>query len=215
MNKTRVVIAAAFCLAALGGCSRPLTEAETRFAKDLFGASLDTSKVSVAQGVGITPLYRTVPNSVVLVDGDDDACVRTPQPRGAQPPQAFAFRNRINFGSKLYSSDMALTWPRALRVPHALVLAHELTHVWQWQNRETTGYSPGRAVAESWRLADPYYTSPGSAAFYSFGYEQQAALVADYVCFTVSNPSHPRHAELREILAPVFPLEGFEAAMGR
>ena len=199
----------------LSACSRPLTVSEEQFAKDLFGPSLDTSPVRVAQGVGITPLYKTVPTSVTQVRGTEQACVRTPQPRGAQPPQAFAFKNRIHFQTGLYASDMALVWPRGLRVPHALVLAHELTHVWQWQNRARTGYTPMRAVAESWRLADPYYAAPGEAAFLSFGYEQQAALVADFVCFTLSNPDHPRREELRAILAPVFPVAEFEGVLGR
>ncbi|NNE79561.1 MAG: hypothetical protein HKN18_04730 [Silicimonas sp.] len=202
-------------LVVLGACNRPLTPAEDKFAADLFGPSLDRSKVSVAQGIGITPLYRTKVARITRVQGTGQACVRTPQPRGAQPPQAFAFRNRVHFESGLYSSDMVINWPDQLRVPQALVLAHELTHVWQWQNRDRTGYSPFRAVAESWRLADPYYSGPGEAAFFSLGYEQQAAIVEDYVCFTFANPGHPRRQELRAILAPVFPVDAFDAALGR
>ena len=198
----------------LAACSRPLTEAENVFASDLFGEDLDTSRVRVAQGLGITPLYRTVPKDVRLVEGTDRACVRTPQPRGAQPPQAFAVANRIHFETGLYSSDMVIQWPEGLRIPQALVLAHELTHVWQWQNRAQTGYSPARAVAEGLALADPYF-SRGDAAFFSFGYEQQAAIVEDYVCFAFANPDHPRREELRSILAPVFPLENFDAVLGR
>ncbi len=201
-------------LAVLAACSRPLTPAEEAFANDLFGPDLDTSKVRVAQGLGVVPLYRTVPANVTLVEGTDRACVRTPQPRGAQPPQAFAVGNRIHFETGLYSSDMVIQWPERLRVPQALVLAHELTHVWQWQNRERTGYSPARAVAESIELADPYF-SEGDAAFFSFGYEQQAAILEDYVCFAFANPDHPRRQELREILAPVFPLDRFDEVLGR
>ena len=201
-------------LLALAGCARPLTPAEAGFARDLFGPSLDATKVEVAQGVGITPLYRTEVRKVTRVQGTDKACVRTPQPRGAQPPQAFAFRNRVHFETGLYSSDMVINWPEQLRIPQALVLAHELTHVWQWQNRARTGYSPRRAVAESWRLADPYF-SDGDQAFFAFGYEQQAALVEDFVCFSFANPTHPRRAELRAILAPVFPVADFEAALER
>lgn len=198
----------------ISACSREMTPAETAFAQDLFGPSLDTSKVRVAQGLGVTPVYRTVPKTVRLVEGSDKACVRTPQPRGAQPPQAFALANRMHFDTGLYSSDMVIRWPDALRFPQAIVFAHELTHVWQWQNRELTGYSPARAVAESIELADPYF-SEGSAEFYSLGYEQQAALVEDYVCFAFANPNHPRRAELRAILAPVFPLDEFDAVLGR
>ena len=99
--------------------------------------------------------------------------------------------------------------------PQALVFAHELTHIWQWQNRARTGYTPFRAAAESLRLVDPYFAPPGEAPFLSFGYEQQAAIVEDFICFTFANPDHPRRAELREILAPVFPVDAFEAALGR
>ncbi len=201
-------------LLVLAACSRPLTPTEEAFAEDLFGPSLDTSKIRVAQGLGIVPLYRTIPTAPQLVTPTDKACVRTPQPRGAQPPQAFALGNRVHFETGLYSSDMILQWPDRLRIPQALVLAHELTHVWQWQNRAKTGYTPARAVAESWRLADPYF-SQGETAFFSFGYEQQAAIVEDFVCFTFANPTHPRREELREILEPVLPVAAFEAALGR
>lgn len=196
------------------GCSRPLTPAEAAFAEDLFGDSLDTSKIQVTQGLGVLPLYRTVPGQVSIVEGTDRACVRTPQPRGAQPPQAFALANRLHFDTELYSSDMIIRWPDAMRVPQALIFAHELTHAWQWQNRDRTGYTPLRAASESLALADPYF-SKGDAAFFSFGYEQQAALVEDYVCFAFANPNHPRRSELREILAPVFPLDEFDAVLAR
>lgn len=199
---------------ALAACARPLTEAEETLARDLFGPSLDTSGVTIAQGLGAAPPIKTVPASLTVLTGTDQACVRTPQPRGARPPQAFALWNRMHFDSALYSSDMALGWPHGLRFPNAIILAHELTHVWQWQNRAKTGYTPARAVAESWRLADPYYSASGAdAAFFAFGYEQQAALVEDFVCFTIANPDHPRRAELREILAPVLPVEAFEKAV--
>ena len=49
----------------------------------------------------------------------------------------------------------------------------------------------------------------------SFGYEQQAAIVEDFVCFTVANPDHPRRAELRALLEPVLPVADFEAAVAR
>jgi hypothetical protein len=199
---------------ALASCSRSLTGAEREFAGDLFGETLDTSKVRVTQGLGLAPLYRTVPRKVTLVEGTDEACLRVPQPRGAQPPQAFALANRVHFETGLYSSDMVITWPERLRMPQALILAHELTHVWQWQNRAVTGYSPARAIAESLELADPYF-SDEEAEFFSFGYEQQAAIVEDYICFAFANPDHPRRDELRAILAPIFPLDRFDAAIAR
>lgn len=198
------------------GCSRPLTDAEARLAKDLFGDEISLKPVRVAQGLGIAPLYRTVPTGIVLMAGTERSCVRTPQPLGAQPPQAFALWNRMHFDSTLYASDMALGWPNGMRFPQALVLAHELTHVWQWQNRDRTGYTPRRAVAESWSFADPYFSASGETVdFFRLGYEQQAAVVEDFVCFTVANPDHPRRAELRTLLEPVLDVDAFEDAVRR
>lgn len=199
-------------LVLLSACTRPLTDAETAFAQDLFGDEVDTTKVRVAQGLGITPLFRTVPRDVRLVEGTDQACVRVAQPRGAQPPQAFALGNRVHFETGLYSSDMMMQWPNRLRLPQGLVFAHEMVHVWQWQNRAFTGYSPGRAVAESIELADPYF-SEGAGRFFGFGYEQQAAIVEDYLCFAFANPTHPRRQELRMILEPVFDMDRIDAAI--
>lgn len=209
---TRVALILLFLVAA---CSRPLTEAEAKFAEDLFGPSLDLTDVRISQGFGLTPPYQTVPKSVTRVRGTDRACLRTPAPsQASQPPQAFALYNRMFFDSNLYSSDLALEWPNALRWPQAIVLAHELTHVWQWQNRERTGYTPWRAASESLRVADPYFSTIDDAPeFFAFGYEQQAAIVEDFVCFTIANPSHPRRAELRTLLAPVLPVDAFEAAI--
>ena len=201
----------------LAACSRPLTPSEERFANDLFGPALDTSKVRIAQGLGITPLYKTIPKAqATVVQGTDKACIRTPAPtRSTNPPQAFAVGNRLHFDTGLYSSDMALVWPEYLRFPHAIILAHELTHAWQWQNRARTRYSPWRAVRESVLKVDPYFSNPDDApSFLLFGYEQQAAIVEDYVCFAVANPTHPRRYELREILDPVLPMDRFDAAIG-
>ena len=201
---------------ALAACGRPMTQMEEQFAKDVFGPTLDTSKVVVGQGAGLRPPMKTRVSKVVTVHGTERSCIRTPQPgRVYAPTKAFAFKNKVHFDTGLYSSDMVLDWPNRLRLPQALIFAHELTHVWQWQNRARTGYTPWRAAAESLRLADPYFAPPGAAAFFSFGYEQQAAIVEDYLCFAFANPHHPRRYELREILAPVFPVDVIDARVGQ
>ena len=208
------LLALAFLL--IAACSRPMTENEERFARDLFGDGLDTSKVTVSHNLGLTPPPKTVPSSVRRLRGTERACVRTPQPVRSEPPQAFALFSRMHFGNDLYSTDMVAPWPNGLRLPQALIFAHELTHVWQWQNRDRTGYTPLRAIGESLRLADPYFFQPQDApAFFAFGYEQQAAIVEDFICFTVANPTHPMREELRALLLPVFPVEAFEASIVR
>lgn len=200
-------------LAVLAACTRPLSEAETAFSKSLFGETLDTEKVRI---LSLPYWDPDASDEAEILRGTKRACVRTPQPRGAQPPQAFALGNWMHFSGSLQGRDMTLAWPRALRFPQGIIFAHEMTHVWQWQNRAWTGYSPFKAVAESIRVPDPYFSATGEApVFFAFGYEQQAAIVEDYVCFTIANPTHPRRAELRALLAPVFPVDRFDAAIDR
>lgn len=209
MVKSSVLVFVMCCVAA---CGRPLTVAETEFAQDLFGPTLNTEKVRILS----LPYWAKEPGEPRLMRGTERACLRTPQPRGAQPPQAFALGSNMHFSGNLQARDMKLGWPNGMRFPQGLIFAHELTHVWQWQNREWTGYSPFRAVAESIALPDPYFSATGEApVFFAFGFEQQAAIVEDYVCFTIANPTHPRRAELRQLLAPVFPVDAFEAAIER
>ena len=199
---------------ALFACGRPLTPEEVKFANDLFGDELDTSEVRIGLFPGIVPPERPLPDEATIIVGTERACVRTPQPRGAQPPKAVAYRNSMQFDSDLYASNMALGYPEHVRFPNTFILAHELTHVWQWQNRATTGYKPWRAALEQLQFADPYFAaSDEEAEFYRYGFEQQAAIVTDFVCFTASNPDHPRRQELRELLMPVLPVEQFEQAI--
>ncbi|MDA8586248.1 hypothetical protein N9L47_08240 [Rhodobacteraceae bacterium] len=192
----------------LAACARPLTEAEERMAQDVFGPTLDTSKIRIANGAGILPPIKTRVTNIIRVTGTDEACLRVAQTQGErQPSQAFAIGNRLHFHTGLYSSDMVLAWPGPLRFPQALVFTHEIAHAWQWQNRARTGYTPFRAGLESLQLVDPYFAPPGEAPFFSFGYEQQAAIIEDYICFIFANPNHPRRYELRAILEPVFPVD--------
>ena len=192
----------------LAACSRPLTPLEERFAQDIFGETLDTSVIRVSRGFGLTPPPTKMPEEVHVFGVNPEACLRIPRPASDRPPpQAFALWNRMHFGGELYSGEMAAPWPYALRFPNAMILAHELTHVWQWQNRKMTGYTPLRAATESWTAGDPYFWEAGERpAFLSFGYEQQASIVEDYLCFTFANSDHPQREELRVLLEPLFPV---------
>ncbi len=211
---------AALCLAALAACARPLSENERRFAADIIGPTLDVGKVRIAHG--FTPL----PPAPETPDLDDlypvsrentvtGLCERAaPEPRSGPPP-GWALWNRVHFSHEFYRADLAPEWPNAARFPQALVLAHELVHVWQWQHRDVTGYRPTRAALESMMNMDPYFYQPGpDATFLKFGFEQQAALLEDYICHALYDPAAPRRAELRPLLAPYFPLDRLDAALG-
>ena len=129
-------------------------------------------------------------------------------------PAAVAVWNRVLFDRDWYLEDYLPEYPDTIGLIAAMLFAHELTHVWQWQNRDVTGYTAMRALKESWHIADPYFSASTDApVFFAFGYEQQAAIVEDFVCFSVANPTHPRHDELKEILEPVLPVDQFQAAI--
>ena len=87
----------------------------------------------------------------------------------------------------------------------AILLAHEATHVWQWQNRAVTGYSPLAAASENLQMRDPYvYELEPGKAFLDYGFEQQARMVGDYVCEVSRNPRSAKSRALMDVLAPVF-----------
>ncbi len=211
---------AALCLTALAACTRPLSENERRFAADIIGPTLDVQKVRIARGFAPLPPAPETPDIDDLYPVSREntitgLCERAaPEPRSGPPP-GWALWNRVHFSHEFYRTDLAPHWPDAARFPQALVLAHELIHVWQWQHREVTGYRPARAALENVLNMDPYFYRPGpDATFLKFGFEQQAALMEDYLCHALYDPAAPRRAELRPLLAPYFPLDRLDAALG-
>ena len=210
------------CLAA-SGCARGLAPAEAAFAEALFGDSLDQGQIVVQAGVGLTPLPRPAPAPAVqdpppppgkLPEG---VCERVPSPRqGFQWPAGMVIWNQVFLRRDFYRADMLERWPEAVPMPHALLMAHELVHVWQWQNRARTRYDPATSGAESVRSRDPYWYVPDAdREFLTYGFEQQAAMIEDYVCYTMFAPKAPRRAELRALIHPVLPLDRFDLALGR
>lgn len=209
------------CLAlvALAACSRPLAEGERAFARDVFGDSLDVDRARVAQGFGVLPatkVQKPLPESGGRIEPRPGVCDRTEPGQEAGPPPAFAIRNTVHLMSEWYRADTMPGWPDAVLLPQALIMVHELVHVWQWQNRRVTGYRPGLAALESLVNADPYFYVPEDGLeFLRYGYEQQATLLEDYLCYLLFDPGAPRRAELREILAPVFRVGRLDAITAR
>lgn len=169
----------------------------------LFGDSLDTSRVRIAQNGLIGTIQRQV-------------AVRprtTCRERIAPPPSGpvintrvagMVLGNRINIRPDLFLQDYAQTQTGRMNLLAAMFLAHELTHVWQWQNRQITGYSPLRVSGEHFVVDDPYlFEIDVNRRFLDYGYEQQASLVEEYVCCTALDPDGARTDRLRSLLSQV------------
>jgi hypothetical protein len=101
--------------------------------------------------------------------------------------------------------------PEQLPLMRAMFLAHEMTHVWQWQNRDLTGYHPLRVAAEHTPGADPYlFQNDPDRAFLDYGFEQQASLVEEFVCCNAVAPEGARTHRLAALLRQVMPLGAYD-----
>jgi len=195
------------CLLCLAACGRPLSEGETRLVGEVMGPTLDRSEVRFVEAGFIGTTTRTYP-----------ARPRTTcREKIAPPPAGPTFKARtagaVLFTHVLTSPDWTLPdylpdYPEAMNLPAAMFLAHEMTHVWQWQNRGITGYHPLRGAAEHSGGTDPYLFDPADRTpFLELGYEQQASLVEEYVCCRTLDPGGARTGRIWERLRAVMPVE--------
>ncbi len=185
----------------LAACGRPLTGPEVDLAQRLFGDGLDTAEVRFYRN-GFIGLRRhafpTRPRTT---------CRERILPPAEGPVEygraaGMVLGNVVNVRPDVYRPDYARRPDGGLSLGQAMYLAHELTHIWQWQNRARTGYSPLRVGAEHFSSADPYLFDPAdNPRFLDFGYEQQASLVEEYVCCQALDPEGARTERLRGLLA--------------
>ena len=99
-------------------------------------------------------------------------------------------------------------FPDQFNLVGAMFFAHEMTHIWQWQNRDVTGYSPFRGLAEHKPGVDPYLFDPNEQiAFLDLGYEQQASMVEEFICSRTIAPDGARIERLWDTLRVVMPVQ--------
>lgn len=200
----RLKYLAAVGLVLLAGCGRPLTETETAFSAKLHGDTLDTNRVRLVEGAlvgSVTYLRKPRPR----VTCTEKIFPPAKEELVTVSPAAIALFNRIFITHNWYLDDYAVDYPERLYIVEAMLLAHELTHVWQWQNRRITGYHPLRAAAEHQQSDDPYLFDVNTGGdFLSYGYEQQGTIVEEYVCCRALAPKAARTQRLHDMLSVVF-----------
>lgn len=190
-------------LSLVAACGRPLTGAESDLASRLFGETLDVSVVRIgANGlVGAQehrfPMRPRTTCRERLSPPSDEAWL-TGRTAG------IALFNTVQVRRDVARPDFSRTPDGQMHLGAAMFLVHELTHVWQWQNRDVTGYSPWGVAREHEAGADPYlFDADANPRFLDYGYEQQASLVEEYVCCQALDPEGARTARLRRLLAQV------------
>ncbi|QEW19232.1 hypothetical protein LA6_001415 [Marinibacterium anthonyi] len=188
----------------LAACGRPLTENEVAFLGDLQGDTLDTEQVRLVRGALVgkvtfvrKPRPRVTCRERLLPPAKEELVTAS--------PAAVTLFNRIFMTHPWYLDDYLPDYPHKLYLTEAMLLAHEMTHAWQWQNRKETGYSPLRAAAEHQASDDPYlFDVTTTHGFLSYGYEQQATIVEEYVCCRALEPDAARTERLHGMLSKVF-----------
>ena len=101
----------------------------------------------------------------------------------APDASATTIKSTIRFDPGYYSDDFSKSDP-----VRASVLAHETTHVWQFQNSDKTGYALWKVASESvigvlfhfnrsWAYQ---YSTDSNRSFLSYRFEQQGQMVEDY-----------------------------------
>lgn len=200
------------CCLTLAACGRPLTPGEMAFTATLQGDGPHISVARLSDGLA-TAAPRTIPAPPRL----------TCQQRIYPPPsgdtirvgtQAMVIFNDIYLRPEVYLDDLMSQYPAKVYLPDAMLLAHEMVHVWQWQNRDQTNYHPLKAAFEHFGGRDPYLFDPETTApFQSFAYEQQGAIMEEYVCCKALAPNADRTRRLHDMLAEVFDLPPLAAPL--
>lgn len=194
------------CLFLVAACGRPLSENEIAFARTLKGDTVDYDRVRLVDGAptrAVTFRREARPRvtcRALIVPPPTEEIVTS-------KPAAVALYNRILFDKDWYLDDYLRDYPDRIGLIAAMLFAHEMTHVWQWQNRALTGYSPWRAALEHGGTRDPYlFDLETKTRFLDFGFEQQGTIVEEYVCCRALAPAAPRTARLHELISDVLPL---------
>jgi len=195
----------AVCLL-ISACGRPLTDTEAAFATKIHGDALDRDRVRLVRGALVgsvtferKPRPRVTCRERILPPAKEEIALTR--------PAAVVLFNRVYFTHDWYLTDFAPDYPERLFLVEAMLLAHELTHIWQWQNRAVTGYHPLLAAGEHTATDDPYLFDPTETRdFLSYGYEQQGAIVEEYVCCRALAPEAERTQRLHKMLSAAFPV---------
>lgn len=193
----------ALILLTLAACGRPLTVHEADLASRLFGDGFDGAQVRLGTS-GVIGLrehrFRARPQT-------------TCRERIVPPPDGewltgrtagVTLWNHVTVRPDLLHDDFVRLPDGSMPLGVAMFFAHEMTHVWQWQNRDLTGYSPLRGGLEHQPGVDPYlFDTSANPNFTDFGYEQQASLVEEYVCCVALDPDGARTGRLHDLLSQV------------
>lgn len=207
----RLILRLLAVVLALAACGRGLTAPEVDLAASLFGPTLDPAPVRLVSNGLVGATFRSYPVRPRLTCRERIAPPR-PGPTFVARPGAITLWQRVQFRPDMFLPDYAAPREGHRNLVAAMFLAHELTHVWQWQNRALTGFTPWRALTEHLGADDPYlFGEANGRDFLDFGYEQQGGMVEEYLCCRTLDPQGARTRRLHALLGAHLPLSPLPA----
>lgn len=190
----------------LCACGRPLTPNEIAFADTIFADQITTSRVRFVRGhaaESFTMRYQARPR-VTCTER-----IYPPQKEQSftTSPGAITLFNKVFYRKDMYLEDYAYSINGRGNLYALMFFAHEMTHVWQWQNRDRTGYHPLKAAQEHQPGHGPYlFELKTKTDFLSYPYEQQASIVEEYACCRALAPKAARTQRLHNMLSQNLPV---------
>lgn len=201
------------CLVLAGCGGRPLTGPEGAFVRAAFAEQLDVSRVRIGDHLA-TGSFTFMRKPRPRVSCSERIWPAPPPGKVTTSTGAMAIFHRVAFREDLYRPNFLPPAPAPIDLPDAMIFAHEMTHVWQWQQRARTRYHPLRGLSEHTVSDDPYlYDLNTTARFLDFGYEQQGAIVEEYICCLALDPEAPRTARLGKMIGAEFPIARLAALL--
>ncbi|MGI1663780.1 hypothetical protein ACRDNQ_16195 [Palleronia sp. KMU-117] len=202
MIRRPTIVAAMLLLAACA--ERPLSPAERAFTDTVLGPAIDADDVRFVRGSASSLIDTVIPVRPRTTCREKIYPPRSEPAPGSFP--AMAIGPRVYFARDAWSADFLAGYPEAKDVRDAMRVAHELTHVWQWQRRDMTGYHPLKASLEHVESDDPYLLEiDPSKGFLDYAYEQQGVIIEEFVCCRTLDPEGRRTDELHRLVSEVFP----------
>ncbi len=200
-------------LVLLAACGRPLTPLERSYVLALQGDEVDTARVRLIDGHPGAAITYKRPVRPRLTCSERI----WPPSRGETvtvQPGGMVIFNHMLLRDDLYRDDFLGKYPEEIDLADAMLFAHEMTHVWQWQNRKRTGYNPLKAASEHGNSPDPYLFEDGTGVkFLEHGYEQQGAIVEEYVCCALLDAEAPRTERLHAMISEAMPMSRLDKVL--
>jgi len=198
----------------LAACSREMTDGEKEYSSQILTRGINFDNVTFLgwlsedqkKSEALEQIRKE--NEVISQYGSsDEVLTLIPSLFGAD---AIAIGNKIifenylmDFSTSIFDSDRWL-------------MAHELVHVWQWQNRERLDYSFSKVVSEHIEYGDGVYDYVliSGKRFTEYRFEQQGSIVQCYAQLRQTMPNSPITKEHEKLIRSEFPLDEILKILG-